>query len=184
MHETINLVAIKLAVTIKLLILDVDGVLTNGQIIYDNNGNELKCFNVKDGLAIKQAQNLGIHIAIITARNSEVVQKRAQELGVKYLYQGQKDKLVAFNNLSSELKLNPEEIAYLGDDWPDLPVLKKVGFPALVQDSEPMIKQYAKYITSKNGGNGAVRELIYFILKAQNKLTEADLLSTRPENKC
>ncbi len=172
---------IKLDKIIKLLILDVDGVLTNGQIIYDNNGNELKCFNVKDGLAIKQAQNLGINIAIITARNSEVVQKRAHELGITYLYQGQKDKLVAFHKLISELKLDAQEVAYLGDDWPDLPVLKKVGLPAVVQDCEPMIKQYAKYITTNNGGNGAVRELIYFILAAQNKLTEDHLLSN-PNN--
>lgn len=166
-----------LAKNIQLLILDVDGVLTNGHIIYDSNGNELKFFNVKDGLAIKQAQKLGIKIAIITARSSEIVQKRAQELNIQYLYQGQKNKLLAYYTIKKELSLEDDNIAYLGDDWPDLPVLKQVRLPALVQDAEPMLKKYAQFITHQKGGYGAVREFIYAILDAQGKLSEEKLLN-------
>lgn len=163
----------QLAQSIKLIIFDVDGVLTNGQIIYDSQGHELKCFNVKDGLAIKQAQKLGIETAIITARSSEVVQKRAKELGIKYLYQGVENKLTAFSNLINELNINSRDIAYLGDDWPDLPVLNQVGLPGLVQNAEPLVIEAlnkSKFITSKIGGTGAAREFIYFILEAQDKL--------------
>jgi 3-deoxy-D-manno-octulosonate 8-phosphate phosphatase (KDO 8-P phosphatase) len=170
MYEQPNPTILKLAKNIKLLILDVDGVLTDGKIVYDSNGHELKFFNVKDGLAIKQLQNFGVKVAIITARESNIVKKRAKELNIKYLYQNQSVKLNAFNDLINSLNLSPEQIAYLGDDWPDLPVLAKVGLPALVQDAEPLLKPFAKYITTKNGGDGAVREFIYFILKAQDKL--------------
>lgn len=155
---------------IKLLILDVDGVMTNGQITYDNNGNELKSFNVKDGLAIKQLQEAGIDVAIITARESAIVTKRAKELNIKYLYQNQPNKINAYQQLLTLLNLNSTEVAYLGDDWTDLPVLLEVGLPAIVQDAEPLLKQHAKFITTKNGGDGAVRELAYAILQAQNKL--------------
>lgn len=155
---------------IKLLILDVDGVLTPGSIVYDSNGDELKFFNVKDGLAIKQLQQANIDVAIITARSSAIVEKRANELNIKYYYQNQKSKIEAYLDLLNKLKLAPSEVAYLGDDWPDLPVLLKVGLPAVVNDAEERIKPHAKYITTKNGGQGAVRELAYFILKEQNKL--------------
>ncbi len=155
---------------IKLLILDVDGVMTNGQITYDNNGNELKSFNVKDGLAIKQLQEAGIAVAIITARESAIVTKRAKELNIKYLYQNEPNKIKAYQQLITLLNLTPTEVAYLGDDWTDLPVLLEVGLPAVVQDAETLLKPHAKVVTEKKGGAGAVRELAYLILQAQNKL--------------
>lgn len=161
-----------LAKKIKLLILDVDGVLTNGQIVYDDTGRELKFFNVKDGLAIKQAQQLGIDVAIITARNSEVVQKRASELKIKYLYQGATKKIDAYQELLRKASLTNEQVAYLGDDWPDLPVLNQVGLPAIVNDAEPSLRPMVKYITKQPGGMGAARELIYLILRAQNKFEQ------------
>lgn len=168
---TVNINSLKSsAQNIKLLILDVDGVLTNGQIIYDSNGNELKFFNVKDGLAIKQLQSFGIDVAIITARESAIVNKRANELGIKYIYQNQKNKTLAYENLINKLNITDEQVAYLGDDWGDLPVMLKVGLPGLVQDGEELLKPHVKYITSRPGGYGAVREFIYFILEAQNKL--------------
>lgn len=157
---------------IKLLILDVDGVLTPGSIVYDSNGHELKFFNVKDGLSIKQLQQANINVAIITARSSVIIEKRATELNIKYLYQNQKSKVDAYHDLLIRLQLDPSEVAYLGDDWPDLPVLLKVGLPAVVNDAEELMKPHAKYITTKNGGQGAVREFAYFILKAQNKLDD------------
>ncbi len=168
-----------LAKNIKLLILDVDGVLTSGHIVYDSAGNELKFFNVKDGLAIKQLQQFGIDVAIITSRESSIVEKRAAELKIKYVYQNHPNKLTAYNDLIQKLNLTHNEIAYLGDDWPDLPVLLKVGLPCLVNDAEALLKPYAKYITQKNGGDGAVRELAYLILKEQNKL---DLLIQQYNN--
>lgn len=161
---------IALAKEIRLLILDVDGVLTPGSIVYDSNGTELKFFNVKDGLAIKQLQEAGINVAIITARESPIVTKRAAELNIRFLYQKQPNKLIAYYNLIDQLNLAAHQVAYLGDDWPDLPVLLKVGLSAVVQDAEPLIKSQVKYITKKNGGQGAVRELAYLILQAQDKL--------------
>ena len=154
---------------IKLLILDVDGVLTDGRITYDSSGNELKSFNVKDGIAIKHLQEAGIDVAIITARESSIVTRRAKELNIKFLYQKESNKVIAYQKLIQLLNLTPNEVAYLGDDWPDLPVLLEVGLPAVVHDAEPLLKSHAKFITTKNGGDGAVRELAYAILRAQNK---------------
>jgi 3-deoxy-D-manno-octulosonate 8-phosphate phosphatase (KDO 8-P phosphatase) len=156
---------------IKLVILDVDGVLTSGQIVYSNSGEELKFFNIKDGLAIKQLQEHGIAVAIITARESTIVTRRATELNIQYVYQNQKNKLDAYKNIKNELNLDDCQVAYMGDDWPDLPVLMQVGMPVVVNDAEELIKPYAKYITEKTGGNGAVREFAYLLLKAQNKLS-------------
>ncbi len=159
-----------IAKQIKLLILDVDGVLTSGEIIYDSCGNELKIFNVKDGLAIKQLRESGVEVAIISARESQIVEKRAKELNIKYIYQKQHNKLASYLELIQLLKLKPEQTAYLGDDWADLPVLLQVGLPAVVSDAEDLIKPYVKYITEQAGGKGAVREFIYLIMKAQNTL--------------
>ncbi|MBP9721662.1 MAG: HAD-IIIA family hydrolase [Gammaproteobacteria bacterium] len=164
MTENIN----KLAKNIKLLILDVDGVLTSSQIVYDNSGNELKFFNVKDGIAIKHLQQSGVKVAIISARESLAVTKRAEELQIKFLYQNQSTKTAAYKELISLLNLDHSAVAYLGDDWTDLPILLQVGLPAVVNDAEPLLIPHAKYVTQQKGGAAAARELIYLIMQAQN----------------
>ena len=121
--------------TIKLLLLDVDGVMTDGRITYDNNGGELKSFDVKDGHGLKLLQRAGIEIGIITGRQSAVVARRAAELGIELVYQGVKDKLVPFHEILEKLRISPEEVAYVGDDVVDLPVMRRVGFAVTVADA-------------------------------------------------
>lgn len=153
----------------KLLLLDVDGVLTDGSIILGEPNRELKIFNIKDGLGIKLAQAGGIEIGIITGRTSEAVKKRADELAIKILYQGQQDKLTAYEQIKNNLGLKDEQIAYIGDDLNDLKLLQKVGLSIAVNDACDEIKAEAGYITKTLGGKGAVREVIELILKSQGK---------------
>ena len=150
---------------IKLLLLDVDGVLTDGRIYVDNNGVESKTFDVKDGHGLKLLQRAGIRIGLITGRQSKVVNYRAQELGIDLVFQGVKNKLDVYAGILAELKLRDEEVAYMGDDLVDLPVLRRVGFSAAVQDGCEEIKPYVHYISRLKGGRGAVRELCDHILK-------------------
>lgn len=150
---------------IRLLLLDVDGVMTDGRIIFDSNGVESKFFNVKDGHGIKMLQRAGIRVGIITGRQSAVVDRRAQELGIELVYQGAKDKLVPFLEILQKTGLTAEQIAYLGDDLPDLPVLRRVGFAATVADALDDVKPCAHYITRCSGGRGAVREVCDLLLK-------------------
>jgi 3-deoxy-D-manno-octulosonate 8-phosphate phosphatase (KDO 8-P phosphatase) len=150
---------------IRLLLLDVDGVMTDGRIIYDDRGGELKAFDVKDGHGIKLLQRAGIRVGIITGRQSAVVDRRAQELGIELVYQGAKDKLVPFLEILQKTGLTAEQIAYLGDDLPDLPILRRVGFAATVADALDDVKPYAHYITRCSGGRGAVREVCDLLLK-------------------
>lgn len=158
------------AKNIKLLILDVDGVLTNGQLFMGNDQEEYKAFNVRDGLGMRLLQKTGIELAIITGKQSNIVYRRAQELDVKHVYQGQPNKVPAFLDLLAKLKLNPEQCAYLGDDLPDLPLLKRVGLAGVVADAMPFIVPHAHYQTKALGGNGAVREFCELIMEAQGNL--------------
>ena len=150
---------------IKLLLLDVDGVLTDGRIIYDNDGGETKAFDVKDGHGLKLVQRAGIQVGIITGRESAVVARRAAELGIELVYQGAKNKILPFNEILKKLALTPEEVAYVGDDIVDLPVMRQVGFAATVADAMDDVKPFADMITKRSGGRGAVREICDFLLK-------------------
>jgi 3-deoxy-D-manno-octulosonate 8-phosphate phosphatase (KDO 8-P phosphatase) len=151
---------------IKLLLLDVDGVLTDGRIIYDNQGNELKGFDVKDGHGLKMLQRAGIRTGIITGRSSAVVERRAKELGFDFLYQGAKSKLVPYQEILVDAGLIDEQVAYVGDDIVDLPVLRRVGFSATVADALDDVKPLVDYVASRDGGRGAVREICDMLIRA------------------
>ncbi len=152
---------------IKLLIMDVDGVLTDGRIVLDENGNELKFFNVRDGHGIVLLHRIGIETAIITGRQSKIVERRAKELSIPYVYQKVFDKLKVYEELKNRLSLKDEEIAYIGDDVVDIPIMRRVGFSVSVADAHEEVKRVAHYITSKPGGKGAVREVAELIIKAK-----------------
>ncbi|WP_321403407.1 HAD-IIIA family hydrolase [Maridesulfovibrio sp.] len=160
------------AAKIKLLILDVDGVLTDGGLYYDHEGNVMKRFNVQDGLGIKYAQQAGIELAVITGLNHGAVEKRVTELGIAEYYPGQREKLPFYEKLLRDKGLKDEEVAYIGDDWIDVPVMLRVGLPMAVKNAQPEIFGISKWIASRDGGHGAVREAISFILDAQGKLNE------------
>ncbi len=155
---------------IKLIIFDVDGVLTDGKIVLGEDGNEYKSFHVHDGLGMVMLLQSEIDIAIITARSSQIVASRMKSLGVKHLYQGQHDKELAYKDLKQKSKLDDKEIAYLGDDIIDLPAMKHCGLKLAVQNAHPSLKQISDYVTEKEGGNGAAREVCELLLQAQNKL--------------
>ncbi len=157
---------------IKLLLLDVDGVLTDGRIIYDNQGNELKAFDVKDGHGLKMIQRAGIRVGIITGRNSAVVSHRAEELGIEILYQGALRKLEPYLEILAEQNLTDEQVAYIGDDIVDLPILQRVGFSATVADAIPEVFPCVDYITTRPGGGGAVREICDLLLRASGQWDE------------
>lgn len=153
---------------IKLLCLDVDGVLTDGSISYTSTGAEIKTFNAKDGQGIVMLTKLGINVAIITARSSTIVDLRARDLGIQYVYQGVSDKLEKLDELKSLLALKYDEIAYMGDDIPDIKILEKVRIKACPFDAVEEVKKICNFKASKNGGRGAVRELtdkIYYPAK-------------------
>lgn len=152
---------------IKLLLMDVDGVMTDGGITIDNNGVEAKTFHVRDGHGIKLLQRAGVKVGIITGRESEVVKHRAAELGIEILYQGMKVKMDAYRQILADEGLKDDEVAYIGDDVVDLPVLNQVGFSVAVADASEFLKPYVDYVTVLNGGRGAVREVTELILKGQ-----------------
>jgi 3-deoxy-D-manno-octulosonate 8-phosphate phosphatase (KDO 8-P phosphatase) len=154
---------------LKLLLLDVDGVMTDGRIIYNADGVETKAFDVKDGHGLKLLQRAGFQVGIITGRQSEVTRVRAHELGIELVIQGAKEKLPRYLELVQRLGLSDEEVAYVGDDLIDLPVLRRVGFSATVADAVEEIKPYVQYITTRPGGRGAVRELCDFILRTSGR---------------
>ncbi len=155
---------------IKLLILDVDGVLTDGSLFYSKDGEHIKKFNVRDGQGIKLAQSYNIEIALVSARNCSIVLNRFGELGVKHIYQHCYDKGKKIKELSGELKINLSEIAYIGDDILDVPPLEIVGLPICPKDAHPSALSKAKLITETKGGYGCVREVIDLILKEQGKI--------------
>jgi 3-deoxy-D-manno-octulosonate 8-phosphate phosphatase (KDO 8-P phosphatase) len=152
---------------IKLLLLDVDGVLTDGRIILDNMGNELKAFHVRDGHGIKLAQRAGIVIGIITGRRSEVVSIRARELGIQEVHQGAVEKIAVYESLLKKYGLKDDEVAYVGDDVVDLEIFNRAGFAVAVADADTSVKAHVDMITKAEGGRGAVREFINLILKSR-----------------
>lgn len=154
---------------IKLLLLDVDGVMTDGRIIYDNNGGEIKAFDVKDGHGLKLLQRAGIRVGIITGRQSAIVDRRAAELGIDLVYQGVKEKKIPFAEILEKLDLKPEQVAYVGDDVVDLPVMRQVGFSATVADAMDDVKACADMVTRRSGGRGAVREICDYLLKESGR---------------
>jgi 3-deoxy-D-manno-octulosonate 8-phosphate phosphatase (KDO 8-P phosphatase) len=153
---------------IKFFILDVDGVLTDGKLVYNSNGIELKSFDVKDGYGLVRLKQWGIKTGIITAKYSPIVETRAKDLAIDELYQNVSDKLIAYNNIKTKYGLKDEQIAYMGDDIPDLEVMKKVGIPIAVRDAVDPVKHASIYITKNTGGNGAVREVVELIRKAKH----------------
>lgn len=152
-----------------MLVLDVDGVLTDGKLYFDHAGNEMKAFNTRDGLGMKALQRVGIEVAVITGRKSDAVAHRMNQLGIEHVYQGREDKLDAFLHLLETTGLDAEQVCFAGDDWIDLPVLIRVGLAVSVADAEDRVKQQAHWITRRNGGHGAVREICNLILEAQEK---------------
>jgi 3-deoxy-D-manno-octulosonate 8-phosphate phosphatase (KDO 8-P phosphatase) len=152
---------------IKLLILDVDGVMTDGRIIFDSNGVESKFFNVKDGHGIKMAQRAGIEFAIISGRHSQVVANRAAELGIVHVYQKATDKLTPYLDILEKTGLDDAQVAFMGDDVIDIPVLRRVGFAAAPADAVEEVLPHVHFITNNRGGWGAVREVCDLLLKGQ-----------------
>ncbi len=154
---------------LKLLLLDVDGVLTDGNIIYTHTGTELKAFNTKDGFGIRLLREAGVEVGLITARSSEAVARRAQDLKLTHVYQGVREKMEVFEQIVAELSLERTEIGYMGDDWLDLPLLTRVGFAATAADAVPEVRNIAHYVTKRAGGRGAVREVCDLIIAAKGK---------------
>lgn len=159
----------KLAKNVKLLILDVDGVLTDNGLYLDDKGIESKRFNVVDGMGIWLAHKAGIKVALISGRPSKATQFRASQLRIKHVYLGQPDKTKAYRRLRTNLKLKDDQIAYIGDDILDVPLLKQVGLPICVKNANPKVKRFAKMVTKTKGGEGAVREVVEMLLKARGK---------------
>jgi len=155
---------------IKLVIFDIDGVLTTGALFIGDDGQEYKAFNSKDGHGLRMLQDSGVEVAIITGRTSNVVAHRAKDLGITRIYQGKREKLPAYEELIKETGLNHEQIAYVGDDVVDLPVMSKVGLAICVQDGHSFVKQHSHWITESNGGCGAGRDVCEMILDAQGNL--------------
>ena len=167
-HRKTSLRAVKaMAGNIKMLILDVDGVLTDGNIILDNDGNEYKSFHVRDGHGIKMLIRAGIHVAIITGRHSKVVERRAHELGITEVFQKCHDKRIAYRKLIDQYSLKDSEVAYIGDDIVDAPIMALSGLPVAVSDATEDTQKYALLVTKCRGGRGAVREVTDFILKSK-----------------
>jgi 3-deoxy-D-manno-octulosonate 8-phosphate phosphatase (KDO 8-P phosphatase) len=154
---------------IKLVIIDVDGVLTDGAIYIDSDGRETKAFHVLDGTGIAYLHRAGIKVAIISGRTCKAVIHRARELCIEDVYQGAKNKLDAYKEIMQKYALRDEEICYIGDDLIDLPILYRVGFPVAVANATPPVKQHSAYVTKARGGYGAVREVAEKILKYQDK---------------
>jgi len=158
---------------VKLLIMDVDGVLTEGHIILEDEKPEMKMFHAHDGIGLVLARRVGLKSAIISQRESPAVQRRARELKIDYLYLKQFYKITAYENLKKDHGYRDEDICYVGDDIPDLPVLRKVGLPVAVQNANWRIKEEVPFVTEAEGGRGAVREVVEAILKAQGRLERA-----------
>ncbi|GLX84401.1 3-deoxy-D-manno-octulosonate 8-phosphate phosphatase [Thalassotalea loyana] len=164
---------LKKAQNIKLLVCDVDGVFSDGRIYLGNDGEELKAFHTKDGFGVKALISSGVDVGIITGRRSNIVANRMKSLNVKYIVQGQEDKLPALNEIVELLGLENSEVAYIGDDIPDLPCIESVGLGVAVNDAHPIVKAKADFVTFTPGGFGAVRELCDLIMQQQNTLADA-----------
>ena len=158
------------AAQIKLVVFDVDGVLTDGSLFIGDDGQEYKAFHSRDGLGMKLLRKSGVEVGIITARTSEVVKHRMENLDIEYVYQGRLEKLPALKELLAKLGLSFEQTAYVGDDIVDLPVMRQVGLAIAVQDAHPLAKQHAHWQTPHDGGRGAARDVCELIMEAQNTL--------------
>lgn len=154
---------------LKLLILDVDGVLTDGRLFFDDQGKEYKCFHARDGHGIKLLRQSGVEVAVISGRKSNSVSLRMQSLGVELVYQGHENKRQAFAEILQRLNLSPDQAAHVGDDVLDLPIMVQVGFAVAVQDANPTVKRYADWCTTTPGGLGAVREVCDLIMQEQGR---------------
>jgi len=154
---------------IRALIVDIDGVMTDGRIVYSIYGDELKFFDVQDGLGLALLNRAGIKTFIITAKKSRIVKLRAKDMNVTRAYHGYHDKLIPFNDILGRFRLAAEEMCFIGDDIIDIPVLKRVGFSVAVPNAVDEVKQTTHYMTQKSGGRGAVREICDLILKSQDK---------------
>ncbi|MGX5913153.1 3-deoxy-manno-octulosonate-8-phosphatase KdsC [Aliidiomarina sp. Khilg15.8] len=157
---------------VRLLVCDIDGVFSDGRIYLGNDGEELKAFHTRDGFGIKALINSGIEVAVITGRQSRIVENRMRALGVTHIFQGQHDKGNALHELQTTLQLDASQIASMGDDVPDLPILQQAGLGIAVRDAHPSVQQAATYITALPGGFGAVREVSDLILLAQGHLNQ------------
>jgi len=154
------------AARVRMLVLDVDGVLTDGNLYFDNSGNELKAFSTRDGFGMRCLQRHGIELALITGRQSQIVERRAGQLGISHVYQGRNDKSKAFRELLGATGFEAQDVCYAGDDWIDLPVLGRVGFSVTVADADDVVKRRVHWVTSRPGGGGAVREICDLIMAA------------------
>lgn len=157
---------------IRLLIFDVDGVLTDGSLFIGDDGQEYKAFNSRDGHGIKMLMGYGIEVAIITGRTSNVVEHRVKNLGITHVYQGQQDKLQAYRDLSEKLGIAHEEIAYVGDDVVDLPVMRRVGIAIAVQDAHALVRKHSHWQTPSPGGRGAARDVCEMLMEAKGVLDD------------
>lgn len=158
---------------LKLLVLDVDGVLTDGRLFFDDNGKEYKCFHARDGHGIKLLRQSGVEVAVISGRTSNSVAVRMQSLGVEHVYQGHENKRSAFGEILRILDLKPEQAAHVGDDVLDLPIMTQAGFAVAVRDANFAVKQYADWCTDLPGGQGAVREVCDLIMRVQGTFDDA-----------
>lgn len=159
--------AIERARAVKLIIFDVDGVMTDGTLFLADDGQEYKGFNSLDGHGLKMLRSTGVELAIITGRNSQVVVHRARNLGITHLHQGAHDKLMVYRQLLEDLNLGPEQTAFMGDDVVDLPVMRRAQLAIAVPAAPDLVKAHSHYITRREGGHGAVREACEFIMRAQ-----------------
>jgi len=160
------------AAAIRLVIFDVDGVLTDGNIFIGDGGEEYKAFFSRDGLGMTMLQKTGVKIGIITGRTSKVVLHRMQSLDIQHVFQGQTDKIPAFKQLCEELDLQAEQVAYVGDDIIDLPVMNQVGLAIAVGDAHPLVVKHSDWQTDSGGGRGAAREVCELIMQAQGRFSE------------
>ena len=162
---------------IKLLICDVDGVFSDGRIYLSNSGEELKAFHTRDGYGVRSILTSGFNLAVITGRQSKIVENRMTALGVTHIYQGVDNKFEPYEALLALYGVTPEEVSYIGDDIVDLPVMNVVGLAVSVADGHPYVRQHAHFVTTLNGGHGALRELTDLLLLSQNKFTSAHGMS-------
>ena len=165
--------ALARAARVRLMIFDVDGVLTDGTLYYSARGEELKAFNIRDGQGMKMLAGTGVRLAIISGRRSPALEQRAANLGIDLLYQGIDDKLAAFEELTARLGLSPADCGFVGDDLIDLPILSRCGFAASVADGAPEVVSRAHYVTRARGGRGAAREVCELVMRAQGTLADA-----------
>ncbi len=171
-HDPLRNRALAKAKDVKILLLDVDGVLTDGNLLYSGSGEESKAFNTQDGFGLRLLREAGVDVGVITARKSEVVARRANELKMQYIYQGVRNKNDAFKEIMKVSGLKPYQIAYMGDDWLDLTLLQQVGLAIVPANGVREVKDIAHFITERSGGAGAVRDACDLIVESKNLLME------------